>query len=95
MTYDFPQWVDAPTRKAERASNRLQYMLRKTAIELTGTHSMRGLAQLCGMNHSTISKYVKQGRFTEKAACVMEVKIGADKLTAAMLTNPLDIKRPK
>lgn len=94
MTYDFPQWVDAPTKKAQRATNRLLYIVRKIAIERTGSHSMRGFAEIVGLSHSTISKYCKAGAFTEKAACVLEVKLGKDTVTAAMLTNPLDINKP-
>lgn len=94
MTYDFPQWVDAPARKAERATNRLLYIVRKIAIERTGSQSMRGLGEIVGMNHSTISKYCKAGAFTEKAACVFEVKLGKDTVSAAMLTHPLDINKP-
>lgn len=86
---EFPKWADAPKmKKADRASGRLRYLLMTLALTHTGKNSVRALSTIVGLNHSTLSKYIKQGFFTEKAAAQVQLRIG---FSAAFLMDPLSI----
>ena len=93
----FPSWADGPRlTKKQRATGRLRYILMTLSTELTGRNSMRAFGQLVGLDHSTLSKYITQGYFTEKAASQVQVRIGDKgqfKVTAEMLMKPLDIQK--
>jgi transcriptional regulator with XRE-family HTH domain len=90
-----PSWVDAKKRrKADKASARLKYILTLTAAKHTGRQSIRALAERCGMNHSTISLYIRKGAFSEKAAKRIEEVIGREEIAAEFLMNPFVEERP-
>ena len=92
----FPEWADNKRMtKKQRASARLKFILMELANRHTGRASLRGLAEVVGLNHSTLCKYVKDGRFTESKACQMEVRLGRSSVTAAMLIDPLSIVSTK
>lgn len=94
---NFPTWVDGPPRKTsqQRASARLQYILSNVALQLTQRQSMRALAEKCAIDHSLLSKYIKQGYFSQSAANRIEFMLGKKHVTAAHLTNPLEIDTEK
>lgn len=87
----FPAWVDKPRSKAQRATNRLKYILSQLAIGATERNSMRALGEVVGLDHSTLAIYVRRGQFSEKAARKIEAKFGSDVCPATHLTNPLNI----
>ena len=94
----FPEWADGPKlTKHQRAVGRLKYLIMQLSIEHTGRNSMRAFGELVGLDHSTLSKYVKWGSFTEKAASQVQVRLAAKKgaivVTAEMLMNPLTITK--
>lgn len=90
----FPKWADGPhLSKKERATGRLKFILMSLALEHTGRNSMRALSELVGLDHSTISKYIVAGAFTEKAASQVQVRLGEKVITAEMLMNPLSIPK--
>lgn len=92
MSYIIPTWVDKKARsKAEKASARLDYLLGLIAAIHTDRKSIRGVAEKVGLDHSTISLYIRQGKFSEKAAARMVAGIKDEHLTVAMLTDPLSI----
>lgn len=89
----FPTWADSPKMtKHQRAVGRLKCIVMRLSIEHTGRNSMRAFGALVGLDHSTLSKYIKQGHFTEKAACQVQVRLGDPTITAEDLMNPLGIK---
>lgn len=89
-----PQWVDSKKRrKAERASARLKYILVLLAAKHTGRQSIRALAERCGMDHSTISHYIRQGSFSERAAKRIEGILGRQEITHEWLIDPLEEKK--
>jgi hypothetical protein len=86
----FPAWVEgARTPKAQRATNRLKYILSDLALQHTGRNSMRALAEHVGYDHSTFSMYIRRGAFTEQAAQVLAAL--APSLKVTYLTDPLSI----
>lgn len=88
----FPKWADAPRMpKAERAAGRLQYLVQTLALEHTGRASLRSLANTVGLEHSTVSKSIKQGSFSEKSALQIVHRLKPRTVTPEMLMNPLSI----
>ena len=90
---NFPHWVDAPRSKKTRATNRLKYLLSVLANNLTGRQSMRALSEHVGLDHSTISIYIRRGAFSEKAAKLIEEKLGRAAVRHEQLTDPLSIEK--
>ena len=89
----FPNWADSPKMtKQQRSVGRLKCIVMRLSLEHTGRNSMRAFGALVGLDHSTLSKYVKQGYFTEKAACQVQVRLGDPSLSAQDLMDPLSIK---
>lgn len=92
--HTIPTWVDkGKTRNAQRASARLDYLMGLLAALHTERKSIRGLAEKVGMDHSTISLYIRNGAFTEAAANRIVTALKDPKLTAAMLMNPMGIDK--
>jgi hypothetical protein len=92
---EIPTWVDAKKRsKSAKATARLKFMLTYLAAKNTGRGSMRALAELVGLDHSTLSTYIRRGAFSEAAAQRIEAKLGAKQITADMLVDPLSIGAP-
>lgn len=90
----FPTWADGPKlTKKQRAAGRLRYIMMNLSTEFVGRNSMRAFGELVGLDHSTLSKYIKTGHFTEKAASQVEVRLGSKHVTAAMLMDPLSIPK--
>jgi hypothetical protein len=88
----FPLWVDGKRMsKAARASARLKYMLSMLAAHVDGRQSMRALGDRVGLNHSTLSLYIRRGSFSESAARKIEEKIGRETIPFEYLVAPLDI----
>jgi hypothetical protein len=86
-----PQWVErGKRRKAERASARLKYTMTFLAAKHTGRQSIRALAEMVGMDHSTISIYIRRGSFSERAAKRIEEALGTEEVTARFLMEPLE-----
>lgn len=57
-----PQWVDTHKRSNNAKSRaRLRYVLANIAAKHTGRQSMRALAEHVGVDHSTLSTYVRRG----------------------------------
>ena len=87
-----PQSVDRQNRtKAARASARLRFMLRFVAVQHTHRASMRALGELVGLDHSTLSTYIRVGKFSESAAKRICDKVGHDTISVEMLVNPLSL----
>lgn len=85
-----PSWVEKNARsKNAKASARLKYTLTLLAAKHTARQSIRALAEKVGMDHSTISFYIRRGAFSEKAAKRIEENLGSKEITAAFLRNPL------
>lgn len=92
--HTIPSWVEkGKTRNAQRASARLDYLLGLLAALHTERKSIRGLAEKVGMDHSTISLYIRQGAFTEAAAFRIVNALKDPKLTISMLMHPLTIDK--
>ena len=90
----FPKWADAPRMsKSERASGRLQFLVQTLALEHTGRSSLRSLANAVGLEHSTISKAVNQGSFSEKSALQIVHRLKPRIVTPEMLMNPMTIDK--
>lgn len=85
----FPPFVDKNKTKAGRASARLRYILVKLSVEHTGRHSMRGLAEVVGLDHSTLSTYIRKGGFSETAAFRVFHSIPNCPVTIEELMNPM------
>jgi lambda repressor-like predicted transcriptional regulator len=88
-----PPFVDRNKKKSERASARLRYMLAVLAAKHTGRQSMRALSEMVGLDHSTLSTYIRKGSFSERSANRIAEAIGTDEITADMLMNPLEVGR--
>lgn len=90
----FPKWADgAQLTKKQRACGRLKFVMMTIALQHTGRNSMRSLSELVGLDHSTLSKYLKQGFFTEKAASQVQLRLNDKGITVAMLMDPLSIPK--
>lgn len=91
---DIPNWVDKGKRsKGERATARLKYIISTLAARHSPRCSMRGLADMVGLNHSTIAIYVRRGAFSSLAAERIVEKLNDPTLTTAMLIDPMSIPK--
>ena len=91
---DIPNWVDKGKRsKTEKATARLKYIIMTLASRHSPRSSMRGLAELVGMNHSTLAIYVRRGACSELAARRIVEKLKDDTLTTTMLTDPMSVAK--
>lgn len=85
--------VGRKTKKA-KASARLKFVLANLAAQHTSRSSMRALADKIGMDHSTLSTYIRRGYFSEPAAKRIEEVMGAvSDITAAELMDPMIMVR--
>lgn len=94
----FPKWADSTElSKQQRASGRLKFITSTLATELSPRASMRALAEQVGLEHSTITKSIKQGFFSEKSAITMtyHLKTQSPWLTVEMLTSPMSIRKTR
>lgn len=88
----FPHWADAPNlSKKRRASMRLRYLISTLALQATQRTSHRALAAKVGIDHSTISKAVRDGGFSHYSAALIENTLGRQHVRAEWLTDPLSI----
>lgn len=87
----FPHWVDQPRSKDARASNRLKFIITTLAVHATGRQSMRALAEVVGLDHSTLSLNIRRGSFPEKSAALIEEKFGRKLVKREYLMSPLAI----
>lgn len=92
--HTIPSWVDkGKTRSKDKASARLDYLVGLLSALHTERKSVRGLAEVVGMDHSTISLYVRQGEFSVSSAERIVEALKDPKLAVTMLTEPLTIAR--
>lgn len=92
----FPKWADSTSlSKQQRASGRLKFITMTLATELSTRASMRALAEKVGLEHSTITKSITQGYFSDKSAITMvhHLKQNSPWLTVEMLTAPMTIRK--
>lgn len=88
----FPPWADAPNlSKKKRASLRLRFLISQLAIHATQRTSHRALATAVGVDHSTISKAIRDGAFTHYTANLIETSLGRKHVRAEWLVDPLSI----
>lgn len=89
-----PTWVEKGLRTKEAKSTaRLKFIVGNLAARHTGRASMRALAEHVGLDHSTISGYIRKGTFSEQAAATIIEKLGDTSVTTKMLIEPLTIPR--
>lgn len=89
-----PHWVDKGKRsKSEKATARLKYLMSTLAARHTSRSSMRGLADMIDMSHSTLSLYIRRGAFTDSAAKHIVESLKDGELTAEMLMDPMSISK--
>jgi hypothetical protein len=87
----FPAWVDGPRKtKAQRATARLKFIIFSLSAG-TERMSARCLAEKVGLDHSTISGYIRRGAFSPNAAAKIETALGRKTIRAEYLTDPLNI----
>lgn len=88
----FPDNVDSPrSSKTRRAKDRLQYLMKRASMKLTGEGSVRALARSIGMDHSTLLYHLKNGRCSPGVALRIEETCGRDHTPNEWLRNPLDV----
>lgn len=89
----FPAWVNGQNKtKQQKASARLKYIMTMLAAKHAPSMSMRGLADIVGLDHSTLSFYIRKGSFSYKAASRIVDALPHGEITIDALMNPLDIK---
>lgn len=91
---NIPAWVDKGKRsKSERCVARLKYVIGLLAAQHTSRGSARALAEKVGLNHSTVSIYVRRGKFSDQAAHTIVINLNDPTITVGMLTDPLSIAK--
>lgn len=85
----FPEWVENP--KSQRATKRLQYMIRQAAIKLVPGGKMSKFAELCGIDRTSMHTHIRRGGFSATMAVAIERAVGRDVLKHEDLMNPLEI----
>lgn len=89
----FPDWVDDPKlTDNERASNRLRYMIAYAGTKLTGRGTLRAVAKLAKLDHSTLAYAIKRGQCSAAVALQLEEAAGRDLLRHEFLRRPLEIE---
>jgi IS30 family transposase len=88
-----PHRVDAKLRsKSAKSTARLRYIVAQLAATYTARNSVRALAELVGIDHSTISIYIKRGAFSDSAtAKIMAALPDLNNISKEHLTNPMSI----
>ena len=89
-----PAWVEKGLRSnAAKSTARLKFIVGNIAARHTGRASMRALAEKVGLDHSTISGYIRRGAFSPQAAQAIVSKLNDPTISATMLTVPLTLPR--
>lgn len=89
----FPEWVTKPKKQTRRqlAVKRLRFVIMNAALQRGGAGNVATFAKELGMERTTISSYIRHGRFSHPAAALAELTFGADLIKKEWLTDPLDI----
>lgn len=77
--------------KADKASAVLKYIILTLAVQHTSRASVRSLAKLLEMDHSTVSIYIRRGAFPEATAERIVSKLKHPQLKAEHLAKPLSM----
>lgn len=87
----FPDWVVKPNRQTRRQSavKRLKFIVMNAALQHSGAGNVATFAKALDMERSTISGYIRHGRFSYPAAARAESVFGADLIKKEWLTDPL------
>lgn len=88
MKFDFPPIIEAIVDPNERASARLRHMLETLSMMVTARRSMRALAEHVGLDHSTLSYYIRVGRISEDGANTIVKKLGQLVTVKQLMTIP-------
>lgn len=91
MHIAFPQWVDKPKNKSQRANNRLRYLLGRVALEVDRSNSIKNLAEQTGYSHAVVHQYISIGKFSAECATVFEDTFGRALCPNEWLRDPLSI----
>lgn len=86
----FPAWMDdAQLTPEQRRVKRLNYMVLRLALELSGNGTVRAFARLVDIDHSTLGYALRRGRCSEELAQRIEEKLGKDLAPAIWFVDPL------
>lgn len=88
MKFDFPLIIEAIADPNKRASARLRHMLEMLAMQVSTRRSMRALAEHVGLDHSTLSYYIREGRISEDGAKTIVEKLGQLVTVKQLMTIP-------
>ena len=89
-----PAWVEKDKRsQSAKRTARLKFIINGLAARFTSRGSIRAFGLFVGVDHSTISGYIRKGEFSEAAAKTIIAKVGDPTLTVEMLTDPLSIPK--
>lgn len=87
----FPDWVTKPKKQPRRqlAVKRLRFVIMNAALQRGGAGNVATFAKEMGMERTTISSYIRAGRFSYPAAALAEQTFGVDLIKKEWLTDPL------
>lgn len=89
-----PAWVEKDKRSLNaKRTARLKFIINNLASRFTSRSSIRAFGLFVGVDHSTISGYIRKGEFSETAANAIIAKVADPEITVEMLTNPMSIPR--
>lgn len=91
MTHTFPTWVTAAKSPEQLATNRLKYLIGQLAQQVTVKGSIRGLAAHCGVDRTSLHKYIAAGSFPAITATQIERACGRALVCHEHLMHPLEI----
>lgn len=88
-----PAWIDSKFAADEegRIRARLSFMLKITAVLVTGEGTLSELARYCGLNQTTLHLAVSRGYVSSEVAVRIEDAVGRNIITNAMLRRPLEV----
>lgn len=91
MTHHFPSWVTVAKTPQQLATNRLKYLISQLALKVAAKGSVRGLANHCGVDRTSIHKYIAAGAFPAITATQIERACGRENVRHEELMFPLEI----
>ena len=86
----FPEIVESAPPE-QQARERLDYMLKRAALDTWGTGSLRRLAEEAGLDPSTIYKSIDRGSFAYDSAKKIEGALGRKRVRYEHLMEPLTV----
>lgn len=71
----------------------VRFVVSRAALLSKNTVLVREIADICGLRPDVLSRFMREGRFTTRAAMIIENGLGRDFIQWEWLVNPVECVR--